>query len=1131
MPRLLTFSLLLALSATCLGQSTQPDATPAQAGGTIHGTVKSGTTPLPGVSITATNTLTGKKYSTVTDAAGAYSLSIPQNGRYVLKSDFAAFAATTKEALLNATSHDQQADFVLTLVSRAAQQEGSDQTQTAQIAQTLRQYAGNGALNLSVLGGASDLIQAGGANSGSDAQLPSLANNSDFSNESVAVSGQSGTTNPFAGIDFNQMRQNMDDAQFQQSLSQTPGAGSRGSGQGGDSAFMGGPGGGFGSGGGGGGGRGFGGRGNFRNFKPNQPHGAFFWNGGNSALNAEPFSIRGTALNQPAYQSNHFGLTFVGAPYIPKILTKDTKDFLFFTLAGNYTSSPFNQYGTVPTAAERTGNLSALTTQSGAPITIYNPPASSTPGGVTCTANGNVPGQPFVGNVIPTACISPQATDLLNYVPQQNLPGAFQNYQRITTAQTNTTNVGVRFIHNFGSSAGGSPMIGMIRQAMGQGSNTWRQTINFNFNYSHAAADELNIFPDFGGKQQTHQYSLQAGYTAGKNKLTNNLTAGWNRSDTQLLNYFTNATDVASQLGINVFNGATSPLNYGLPSVTLTQFSGLSEQQPNLHVNQTISISESSSWIHHKNNIKFGGDFRRVHLDMIGQANSTGNFTFTGLFTSQPGSVSTTTGTSTTGSDLGDMLLGFPQQTALQAPYQKAYLRENVWDLFAQDSWQARPNLTILAGLRYEYFSPYVEKDNRLVNLDAGNDFTSVVPVQPYQVGPYSGEYPRGLINPERNDFSPRIGIAWRAIKDTVVRAGYGINFANGQYAKFVQDFAFQPPFADVQTNESTTGAQITLANGFPAMQSDGNYAVNKRYRLPYVQVWNLDIQHTFPLGILLNVGYNGTKGTRLDAVSAPGRSATESLSGVFYDWEDSIAFSNFNALAVRLRKRMQHGIALGATYTYSHSIDDASSVGGVGGVVAQNWQDILAEESNSSFDIRQQIKGDFVYELPFGPDTHMLTNGSWLSHALANISMSGTFDFATGEPLTPHYQANIADVARGSAGSLRPDRVQGASITAGGGSLHNWFNRDAFTQPASTYGTASRYSIPGPGTVSFNASLSKSIRFGDMRNLEMRATANNIFNTVQYAGVDTTVTSATYGTVTSAASMRQFTFLARYRF
>lgn len=1137
MRRTLSFSLLLAVSAACLAQSPTPapnstqqptsqaPAQPQAAGGSIHGTVKSGTIPLPGVSITATNTLTGKKYNTTTDANGAYSLTIPQNGRYVLRAEFAAFAETTKEALLNAASRDQQADFALVLASRAQQQEGNEQA--AQSMQNLRQYAGRGSQNLSLLGAAAGLIQAGGGGGGSaDAQLPSLANNSDFSGESVAVSGQSGTTNPFAGMDMQQMRQNMEDSEFQQSLSQTPGSSGRGGGGFGGRAF-------------GGGGGGVRIRGNFRNFKPNQPHGAIFWNGGNSALNAEPFSVRGAPLNQPGYASNHFGLTFVGAPYIPKLLEHDTKDFLFFTLAGQRSSSPFNQYGTVPTAAERSGDLSALTTQNGTPITIYNPSASSTPGGAACTADGAIPGQPFPGNRIPAACIASQATGLLNYVPLPNLPGAFQNYQRITTSQNNTTNVGVRYMRSFGTGSGGSPILGMIRQYLGQGGNGLRQSINGNFNYSHNAADELNIFPELGGKQQMHQYSLQVGYSLGKGKLTNNLTAGWNRSNTELSNYFTNTTDVAQQLGLNIFNGVpVSALNYGLPSLTLNQFTSLREQQPNFRINQTISVTESTSWIHHKNNFRFGGDFRRVHLDMIGQANSTGSFIFTGLFTQAPGSNINTSGAlATSGSSLADLLLGFPQQTAIQAPYQKAYLRENVWDLFGQDSWQALPNFTITAGLRYEYFSPYSEKNDRLANLDTGNNFASVAPVFPNQIGQFTGKYPRTLVYPERNDFSPRIGIAWRAIRDTVVRAGYGINFANGQYVKFVQDFAFQPPFADVQTNESTTGTPVTLANGFPnppGPLTPGNYAVNKNYRLPYVQVWSIDIQRTLPLGIVLNVGYNGSKGTRLDIVNAPGRTATGSISGVLYDYEDSVAFSNFNALAVRLRKRMQRGIALGATYTYSHSIDNASSIGGNGGtglVVAQNWQNLLAEESNSSFDIRHNLKGDFVYELPFGPDTHMLTNGSWLSHTLANISISGNFDFATGEPLTPSYEASVADVARGSAGSLRPDRVPGSSLTAGGGSIRNWFNKNAFAQPAGTYGTAARFSIPGPGTISFNASLSKSVRFGDMRSLEVRATADNAFNTVQYAGVDTTLGSATYGQITSAAAMRSFTFLARYRF
>ncbi|WP_049961440.1 carboxypeptidase-like regulatory domain-containing protein [Pseudacidobacterium ailaaui] len=234
MRRLLPICVLLVCWSCCLAQTQGPPASAAASGGTVHGSVKSGTVPLPGVSVTATNTLTGKKYSTVTDITGSYSLAIPQNGRYVVRTDFAAFASETKEVIFNAASaHDQQADFALTLASRAQQQEG-----TSLAAQSLRNLGG--AQNLGLLNAASGLIQAGNSNASSDTSLPSLANNSDFSNESVAVSGQSGSTNPFAGINMGQMRENMENMQFDQSLSQVPGSSSGG--RGGPGGF-GGPGG------------------------------------------------------------------------------------------------------------------------------------------------------------------------------------------------------------------------------------------------------------------------------------------------------------------------------------------------------------------------------------------------------------------------------------------------------------------------------------------------------------------------------------------------------------------------------------------------------------------------------------------------------------------------------------------------------------------------------------------------------------------------------------------------------------------------------------------------------------------------------------------------------------------------
>jgi hypothetical protein len=1119
-------------------------AAPTASGGLVHGTVKAGNIPLPGVSVVATNTLTGQRYGTVTDINGSYSMNIPANGRYVLKTELAAFGPETKTVLIKpapgstaAPPMNQQADFALTLASRVPPETPQENAAAGTApgprpGATVRRNAGGGAQNLALLAQLAGAEDTGISTGATGAALPSLANNSDFSTDSVAVTGQAGTTNPFAGVDMEQLRQN---AELDQSLSGGgfggqggpgqggPGGGGPGGGGPGGGGGFGGGGGGRGGRGGGGGGRGAGGFGNFRNFKPNQPHGAFFWTGGNSALNANPFPIRQQNETQPSYAQNQFGLTFMGAPYIPHLIVHDTKDVIFFNASGQRSSSPFSQYGTVPTDLERQGNLSGLTTQEGAPVTIYDP---------------NTPGVPFANNTIPAARIATQATALFNYLPEPNLPGQFQNYRRLASSESNTTRIGVRFIHSFGPSTGGSPLGGLIRQYLGQGGNTLRQSVNVNFNYSHQAADELSLFPDLGGKQQSHQYSLSLGYSLGKGRITTNPGLSWNRSQSQLKNNFTSNTDVASQVGLQGL--PTDPLLYGLPSLTLNQFTSVNEQQPNFQTNQTIAATDSTSWIHKKHNVRFGGDFRRVHNDLFGNTgNVTGTFVFTGLFTQQPGSSSVGPGgVSTSGSSLADLLLGLPQQATLQAPYQKSYLRQNAWDAYVQDSWRALPSLTLLVGLRYEYFSPYSEKYDRLSTLDTGNNFASVQTVLSGGVGKYTGKYPRDLIYPEHNHFSPRIGIAVRAARNTVVRAGFGINYANGQYAKFIQDFAFQPPFANVQTNvisAQTTTPPFTLANGFPTPEDEqqGNYAVNKYYRLPYVQVWNINLQRTLPLGIVLNIGYNGSKGTRLDIVNAPGRTATESLSGVFYDYEDSVAFSNYNALTVSARKRLQRGIGMGATYTYSHSIDNASSIGGSGGtglVVAQNWQDLLAEKSNSSFDIRHQLTGNFLYEIPFGPDERWINTG-WLAHSLSGISASGTFTINSGEALTPHYEATVQEVSRGTTASLRPDRVPGVSLTAGGGSLRNWFNKNAFTTPAGTYGTAPRFSIPGPGTVSVNASLSKTVRFSETRTFEMRATASNVFNTVQYSGVDTTVGSATYGQVTAAAGMRQFTFNARYRF
>lgn len=1051
-----------------------------QAGGILHGVVKfaagpgsaSGGVHLPGVTVTATNTLTGKRFATTTDITGAWSMTIPQNGRYVLRTEFAAFAATTQEARLNATTHDVKVDFELQLASRVAKQDAQEAGQAQQTAQAIRQLgAGVQSLSLmSSLGQGTDAAE-GGTNA-SGATLPGAAANSNFSGDSVAITGQSGSVSPLAGIDPDRIRDAMETMRAQ-------------GGPGGGGGFFGGP-----DIGGGGGFGGFGGgRGNFRGFRADQPHGAVFWTGSNSAVNALPFALRGQEQNQPTYGSNRFGLTFIGQPYLPKLTKPSGKDTLFLTLSGQRTSTPFNQYATIPVLTDAQQ--------------------------ATCASD------------------STAACRLLALYPAPNLAETSQgyNYYFASTGQSNSTQAGARYIRALGSNAslptGGGRGGGGGGRRNGSALQGLRQSVNANYNWSHSASDNLNIFPNLGGKTASDNYSLQAGYSLGYHRLNNNLVLGWNRTRSESTNLYTNQTDIATQLGVLGPDGPLnpSPLNFGVPNLVLSGFTGLSEQQPSFRLQQTISLTETLSWGHGKHNYRFGGDFRRVHQDVLSSSNGTGTFYFTN---------STDANGNVTATALENLLSDQPQESSIQSTIAKSYLRENVFDLFAQDDFRAFSNLTLSYGIRYEYFSPFSEKNDHLGEIGTNMDFTQVGEITPGCTNAFCTGLPNSLVFPYRTAIAPRLGIALRLPKSTVVRAGYGINYTNGQYASFATTLAHQPPFANVQTNEATDTA-ITLEQGFPVAEGaqPPNYALDPHYKLPYVQVWNIDVQKTLPLGIVLNAGYNGSKGTHLDITSAPrpaNQTAPFAVTPVLFNYEQAVAFSNFNAATLRLRKRLQKGVSLGANYTYSHSIDNAGALGGVSTVVAQNWQDLLAEEGNSSIDQRHKVSGDYLFELPFGKDKAFLTSGTAAKIA-EGWSVSGTFTFATGTPLTPSYAADSLDVSRGTAGSLRPDRVPGVSVTAGAHSLNQWFNTAAYTAPASGYGNASRNSITGPGTISNAMSLSKTMGLGDTRNLELRATANNVFNTVQYSGVDTNLDSRTAGEVTSAATMRQFNFLARFRF
>ena len=201
-------------------QATSEPSSEAANGGTVHGQAKSGNTPLPGVTITAQNTLTGKKYSTITDVTGSWRLTLPQNGRYVLRTRFPSFAQSSQETVLNAANRDQTVNFDLMLASRAAeaaartaeaaQQSRESARQTAQTGTATRQSARSGAQDLSLTSALSEDTEtqegSGAASETGNSSLPSIAASSDFSGDAVEITGQAGTVSSQAGVDVERLR-------------------------------------------------------------------------------------------------------------------------------------------------------------------------------------------------------------------------------------------------------------------------------------------------------------------------------------------------------------------------------------------------------------------------------------------------------------------------------------------------------------------------------------------------------------------------------------------------------------------------------------------------------------------------------------------------------------------------------------------------------------------------------------------------------------------------------------------------------------------------------------------------------------------------------------------------------------
>ena len=1087
----------------------------------ITGTARTGKTPLPGATVSAANTLTGKKYAAVTNAEGKFSFSGIVRGRYVLRIEFMGFALFTQEFVLNPQNPAARVDAELLLASRQQQQSDNSAASFAAAARGFQSLAVDSTL-ASLSGGNSGFGATGASgapqSSNDYSSLPMNGAGVDAPTESVSITGAQGRTQDFGGGSEDDLQQRIQE--FRDRV--LSGGGPLGGGPG-----FGGPGGGP------GGGPIAIGRMGGRGFNINQPHGVLYFSDDNASLDATPYALNGTPAVKPQYNQSHFGANVGGPLKIPNLFDAGNKWFFFAGWNGSRGDTPYDAFSRVPTVDERNGNFSGATYNNGTPVQLFNPVT-----GQQYQYNG-------ILNAIDPALISPSAKALLQYIPLPNMPttATGQNFQYLTSAESNSDAVIFRLIHNFGPApsptgrGGGGGRGGGRRQ---------QNNINFGLNWARSNSTTVNAFPSLNGGTGTQGLNASAGWTYGKNRVNNIFRVNYNHNHVSTTNLYSNVLDVAGPSGAGINGISSDPFDWGLPGISFTSFGGLNEPAPRRELDQTYSVSDTVSWNHGKHNWRFGGDYRRILQSFRAARNAEGSFVFTGFATSAYASGSTQA-LPDTGYDFADFLLGYPQQTSLQYGVSSYNFRGNSSDLFVQDDWRIFAKLSLNLGVRYEYIGPYTEAHDRITNLEVGQGFSTAVPVVPAGAvvppgsGTYAVSFNPSLLNPDRNNFAPRLGLAWRPLQKTVVRLGYGINYNLAQYSAMVQNFAFQPPFANAATNTTTvtglTGpTPLTLTNGFPTLTQgtvSNNFAVDPNYALGYVQIWNLDLQREVAGNVVLNVGYNGSKGTRLDTERALVVGNNQP-----FIYESSEGNSVLHAASVRVRRRFSKGLGIGAQYVFSKSIDDASSIGGGGVVVAQDPFDISADRGLSSFNQTHKFTGNWTYDLPFG-ENHLLAQKGAISHILSNWQWSGDWTIASGLYFTPSVLGAALDIARGVSGSLRANLVPGQSISLPNPSVREWFNTAAFCDPGpnctnptnSPYGDATRNSIEGPGSVTFDMTINRTIPIKESRSLDLRFTASNVFNHVNYTSISTAVNSLTFGEITAAGSMRRVTMQVRFRF
>jgi hypothetical protein len=531
------------------------------------------------------------------------------------------------------------------------------------------------------------------------------------------------------------------------------------------------------------------------------------------------------------------------------------------------------------------------------------------------------------------------------------------------------------------------------------------------------------------------------------------------------------------------------------------------------NVRQTTSITEftdTATVARGAHTLKFGVDIRREALDVLAPANPAGAYTFNAA---------------ATGNSLTALMIGHVAQYTIDIQPETLQPRAHIAEFFVTDEWRLSRRLTVNLGTRYTLNFPSTEKHDRgaVFNLN-----TQVL------------DFPHTARELERADFGPRVGLAWRVGDSAVVRAGYGLMWfeQSGITTPFtLPQFPFVQTVGQIAPNNSTpafflsAGPTVKPAPiGPDAGLGQGVFGADRNNGSGYSQQWNLTLQRTIRRDWNLEVGYLGSKNTRLGVPDVDlNQVRVEDLAAgrivrlfprftAVALFRNNVGQSTYHALQAKAEKRMGHGITVTAAYTHSKLIDDASSVFSntifTGPLVNTGVADAFnrhLEKDLSNGDIPNVFSAGWVWQLPHG------------------FTIAGLMRLQSGIPVTVSQATNFN--ASYGFGVQRPNRLRDPN-GFDGRTVQRWFDTTAFTQaPVFTIGNSSRNPVRGPGLQSADLMVGKTFRLTDRAGVELRAEAFNVSNTPPLGDPNGSFGSAAFGSITTAGNPRVFELVARLRF